>query len=72
MPLFFIILSSLLYLIGVIPYFYHVFHGRVVPHPFTWTIGLLFAVSNGYILMISDVDSVSLIPICIRSIALTF
>lgn len=44
-------ISIFLYYIGFIPYIYHVFHGRVVPHPFSWTIWFIFSVTNLYILI---------------------
>lgn len=67
---FFIILSSLFYLVGIIPYFYHVFHGRVVPHPFSWTIWFLFAATSGYFVFLTEGFSYSLIPVVIRTTAL--
>lgn len=67
---FFIILSSLFYLIGIVPYFYHVFHGRVVPHPFSWTIWFLFAATSGYFVFLTEGFSYSLIPVIIRTTAL--
>ncbi len=70
MSLVLIILSSLFYLIGIIPYLYHVFHGRVVPHPFTWTIWSIFAITNGYILSHEQWITETLIPIGVRSLAL--
>jgi hypothetical protein len=70
MSLFFIILSIIIYLIGFIPYIYHVFHGRVVPHPFSWTVWMIFSVISGYFLYIDHGPSISLIPVIIRSLAL--
>ena len=67
---FFVILSSLFYLIGIVPYFYHVFHGRVVPHPFSWTIWFLFAVTSGYFVFLTEGFAYSLIPVVIRTTAL--
>jgi len=65
------IFSSLLYLIGFIPYIYHVSHGRVVPHPFSWTIWCLFSLTSGYFILLSEWwFSYAFIPIGIRSIAL--
>ncbi len=46
LTIFFIILSILFYLFGAIPYFYHIFHGRVVPHPFSWTVWAILASIN--------------------------
>ncbi|MDD2693326.1 MAG: hypothetical protein PHY14_00150 [Candidatus Gracilibacteria bacterium] len=67
---FFVILSSLFYLIGIVPYFYHVFHGRVVPHPFSWTIWFMFAATSGYFVFLTEGFSYSLIPVIIRTTAL--
>lgn len=44
--IFFSTLSILFYLIGIVPYIYHIFHGRVVPHPFSWTVWAILAVIN--------------------------
>ncbi len=68
--LFFIITASVLYLIWFIPYIYHVFHGRVVPHPFSWTVWFLFALQSGYLIVLLEGFSYSMIPILIRSSAL--
>ncbi len=70
MSLVLIIISSLLYLIGIVPYLYHVVHGRVVPHPFSWTIWALFAITNGYFLINVDGLTISSIPVFIRAAAL--
>ncbi len=66
----FILISSGLYLVWFIPYIYHVFHGRVVPHPFSWTVWGLFAFQSGYLIFLSEGLSPSLFPIVIRSTAL--
>ncbi len=42
----FILASVAIYLLGVIPYFYHIFHGRVVPHAFSWTVWTILATIN--------------------------
>lgn len=64
---FFLILSIIFYMIGTIPYMYHIFYGRVIPHPFSWTVWFLFSVVNGYILFQSVGYSPSLIIIGIRT-----
>ncbi len=69
--LFFVILGTLLYLIGFIPYMYHVFHGRVVPHPFSWTIWAILSAISTYALMSSDGVTDSLFTPVIRTIALS-
>ena len=63
-------LSITLYLIGFIPYVYHVFHGRVIPHPFSWTIWALFALTNGYFLIESGWSLFTSIPVFIRAFCL--
>lgn len=39
--LIFVAIAIIIYLIGFVPYIYHVFHGRVVPHPFSWTVAFV-------------------------------
>ena len=51
LSLFFVILGTLIYLVGFLPYIYHVFHGRVVPHPFSWTIWCILSGINTYVLL---------------------
>ncbi len=65
-----VIIASGVYLIWFIPYIYHVFHGRVVPHPFSWSVWLLFSVQSGYFVYISQWFSYALIPVVVRTIAL--
>ena len=67
---FFLILAIVFYLVGAIPYAYHIFHGRVVPHPFSWTVWFLFSVVNGYIIFESYGYSSLIILMIIRSLAL--
>lgn len=67
---FFLILAIVFYLIGAIPYAYHIFHGRVVPHPFSWTVWFLFSLVNGYIIFEGYGYSALLILMIIRSLAL--
>jgi hypothetical protein len=66
----FILLSVIVYLIGFIPYIYHVFHGRVVPHPFTWTIGVILVSINTIQLLATDGMSISLVSPLMRIVAL--
>ncbi len=68
---FFIFLSILIYLIGFIPYIYHVFYGRVVPHPFTWTIGVILVSINTIQLFSTDGVSISLVSPLLRIVALS-
>lgn len=69
--LIFILFSIIIYLVGFIPYIYHVFHGRVVPHPFTWTIWVILVSINTIQLWITDGMSTSLISPLMRIIALS-
>jgi len=69
--LIFILISIIIYLIGFIPYIYHVFHGRVVPHPFTWTIGVILVSINTIQLWLTDGMSISLASPLTRIIALS-
>ena len=63
-------IATIIYLIGFIPYVYHIFHGRVVPHPFSWTVWCLFSLANLSILVTTDGFSLSVLPVFIRSFAL--
>lgn len=63
-------LSVFLYFIGFIPYIYHVFHGRVVPHPFSWTIWFIFSATNCAILLTVNGFSWSLASLVMRTGAL--
>lgn len=66
----FALLATLIYLIGMIPYLRHAYYGRVVPHPFSWTIWAMFALTSGYILYEQDGATFALIPFLVRSIIL--
>lgn len=69
--IFFAILGAVLYLVGFVPYIYHVFHGRVVPHAFSFSIGAILSGINTYILISSSgLDASTLTPI-VRTIAAT-
>lgn len=63
-------ISVFLYFIGFIPYIYHVFHGRVIPHPFSWSIWFLFAATNCYILFEINGLTWSLGSLVLRTFAL--
>ncbi len=67
---FFASLWAILYLVGFIPYIYHAFHGRVVPHPFTWTVGFILSAINTYGLFLADGFTDTLIPTVVRTCAL--
>lgn len=66
----FAILSLALYLIGFIPYVYHTFHGRVIPHPFSWTTWCIFWWINAYILLSASWMNWTLAPMLVRTSAL--
>lgn len=68
--LLFLILAIIFYLVGSIPYIYHIFHGRVVPHPFSWTVWFLFSLVNWYILFENYGYSPLIILMVIRTLAL--
>lgn len=51
-------LSGIIYLSWFIPYIYHVYHGRVVPHPFSWSVWAVVSVINT-IALIGTTDSFS-------------
>lgn len=63
-------ISILLYMIGFIPYIYHVFHGRVVPHPFSWSVVFIFSAINLFVILQVNWITWSLWPILIRTLAL--
>lgn len=63
-------ISIFLYYLGFIPYIYHVFHGRVVPHPFSWTIWFIFSLTNLYILIVTTGLEASFYSLLARSFAL--
>lgn len=46
-------LGAFLYLVGFVPYMYHVFRGRVIPHAFSWTIWAILSSINTYALFMS-------------------
>lgn len=71
MIIFFAITSSILYLCGLIPYLYQVFHGRVVPHAFSWTVWAILSSINTYNLYHLDGLKVSLISPITRTSMLT-
>jgi hypothetical protein len=56
--LIFAITSALIYLTGFVPYIYHVYHGRVRPHPFSWTVWAIVSIVNT-IALLGSIESVS-------------
>lgn len=63
-------ISIFLYYLGFIPYIYHVFHGRVVPHPFSWTIWFIFSVTNLFIIIETTGIHASFYSLLARTVAL--
>ncbi len=70
MQITFALLATIIYLIGMIPYLWHAYHGRVVPHPYSWSIWSIFALTSGYILYDQWWLTIALVPFLVRSIAL--
>lgn len=68
--LFFVILGTAFYTIGFVPYIYHTFHGRVVPHPFSWTIWCILSGINTLVLLSRSGVDVTLITPVMRTFAL--
>lgn len=68
--IFFAILGAILYLVWFVPYVYHIFHGRVVPHAFSWTIWAILSGINTYLLITTNVVDMSSVTPIIRTIAL--
>lgn len=63
----FAILASLFYLAGFIPYLYHTFRGRVVPHAFSWTVWAILSAINTYALYRLEGMTESMIPTLTRT-----
>ena len=70
MTVFLAILSAILYLTGFLPYIYHTFRGRVVPHAFSWTVWAILSAINTYNLYQIEGMDISLISPLTRSAAL--
>jgi hypothetical protein len=64
------ILGAILYLVGFVPYIYHAFHGRVIPHAFTWTVGAILSWINTLALIESTGLDASVVTPVVRSSAL--
>ena len=72
LTLIFVTLSVIIYLMGFVPYMYHVFHWRVVPHPFSWTVwAILWAVNTLGLIQNIGVSYVSLSPL-VSTVVVTF
>jgi hypothetical protein len=69
--IFFAILGAVLYLVGFVPYVYHIFHGRVVPHAFSWTVWTILWGINTYILIGWGMLDVSSVTPIVRTISLS-
>ncbi len=72
MTFFLAILSALLYLVGFIPYIYHTFRGRVVPHAFSWTVWAILSAINTYSLIGAEGWDISVLSPMVRTSALLF
>ncbi len=70
LSLIYALLSAIIYLSGFIPYIYHIYHGHVVPHPFSWTIGAILSAINTFGLMAVSGITASLAPTIMRSVCL--
>ena len=66
----FAFLSGIVYLAGFVPYIYHVFHGRVVPHAFSWSVWLILGALNTFTLYTSEWLTASLFGPVVRIVAL--
>lgn len=66
----FAFLSGIVYLAGFVPYIYHVFHGRVIPHAFSWSVWLILGSINTYTLYTSEWLTASLFGPIVRIVAL--
>ncbi len=71
LSIFFVILGTIFYLVWFIPYVYHIFHGRVVPHPFSWTIWCILSWVNIYALIGSGIVDMTLLTPLVRTVALS-
>jgi hypothetical protein len=70
LSLIFVILGTLFYIVGIVPYIYHTFHGRVVPHPFSYTIWAILVGINTLVLFSSESVHTTLITPIVRTGAL--
>jgi hypothetical protein len=70
LSLFFVILGTLIYIAGIVPYIYHTLHGRVVPHPFSYTIWAILVGINTFVLFSSGVVDITLMTPIVRTFAL--
>lgn len=66
--IFFAVLAVIIFLAGFVPYIYHVFHGRVVPHAFSWSVGAILISINTYVLISSQGWSLANVAPIIRII----
>ncbi len=65
-------LGATFYLVGFVPYMYHVFHGRVVPHAFSWTVWAILSAINTYVLFASTGGDFSLVTPLTRTLMICF
>lgn len=62
--------SILFYLLGFFPYIYHIYHGKVCPHPFSWTVWCVISMINTVWLFMTPDIGASIIPPILRTLCL--
>ncbi len=72
LSIFFITFSIVFYLMGAIPYVYHIFHGRVVPHPFSYTVWAILSIINTILLIYNAGISYLIVAPIISTLFLCF
>ncbi len=70
MNIFFAVLSSIIYIIWVIPYMYHSLYGKVIPHPYSWTVWSVLTIVNTIGLFHEEWISITLFLPIIRTLVL--
>lgn len=66
----FAVISAIIYLVWFIPYIYHTFRGRVVPHAFSWSVwGTLSLINTVWLSSVTHTSSALISPV-IRTTAL--
>jgi multisubunit Na+/H+ antiporter MnhG subunit len=69
--LIFALISTGIYLIGAIPLWRDVIHGRTIPHIFTYIVWLILIGFNIYVLF-SNGEFITLIPVGLTMLSLIF
>lgn len=67
----FSLISSLIYIIWIFPYWWDILRKRTIPHPFSFLVWLIITGFNSYILLISH-EYLAFIPGCISCFFLLF